>query len=426
MLSTGFDIESNTNSEYYLEATTTFDQSGTTFTDRRTQSGAVYAYELLDPNTPALADPSKMVFGQQLKSTNILELDQFGSAIAYNDNRIFVGAPNDTTTSGTTTYNNSGSVYEFNNNTRAGSWNVLRSEGTRVDVSQINRVALYNKRSGEVSVFLDYIDPAKGKIAGVAQAELSYVSHADPAMYNNLWNYKYKNRLWWDTSTVHYLNAEQGNIDFRTNYWGVSFPGSSIDVYEWIESTTPPSQYTGEGTVKDITQFNIANVYDSRSDSTQPRYYFWVKDITSVPAEAEFRTISADSVRSLIQDPKAAGLPHAAFLDKDAVALFNCKQYFADKDIVLSINYDVVKNEGVLHSEYELYGRGNTDQAIPARMYTKLVDSLAGSDSVGNLVPDPFLSEVEKYGVLTQPRQGMFVNRAAALKVLTQYTNSIL
>ena len=58
-------------------------------------------------------------------------------------------------------------------------------------------------------------------------------------------------------------------------------------------------------------------------------------------------------------------------------------------------------------------------------MYRKLVDSLAGSDSVGNIVPDPFLSEVEKYGVLTQPRQSMFVNRAAALKVLVQYCNSV-
>jgi hypothetical protein len=421
ILPTGFDVETNTNSEDYLNATTTFDQSGTTFTDKRTQSGAVYAYELLNSNTPTLVNPSKMVFGQQLKSTNIGVLDKFGGKIAYNDNRIFVGAPNDTTN-----FANSGSVYEFNNNTRAGSWNVLRNEGTRVDVSQVNRVALYNKKQGEVSVFLDYIDPAKGKIAGVAAAEINYVSHSDPAMYNNLWNYKYKNRLWWDTSTVHYLNAEQGNVDFRTNYWGQSFPGSSIDIYEWVESSTPPSQYTGEGTVKDTTQYNVATVYESKTDSTQPRYYFWVKDITSVPAEAQFRTISADSVRSLIEDPKAAGLPHAAFLDTDAVALFNCKQYFSDKDTVLSINYDVVKNEGVLHSEFELYGRSNTDQAIPTRMYTKLVDSLAGSDSVGNLVPDPFLSEVEKYGVLTQPRQGMFVNRAAALKVLTQYTNSVL
>ena len=425
LLPVGFDVESNTNSQLYQLATTTFDESGTTFTDRQTQSGAAYIYELLDSNTPTLLNPSKMVFGQQLRSSNITDLDQFGASIVFNDNRVFIGAPNDTTLSGSTTLANSGSVYEFNNNTRSASWQPYRSQDDRVDVTQINRVALYNKREGEIQVFLDYIDPAKGKVAGVAEAELTYVSKADPALYNNNWTYKYKNRLWWDTSTVHYLNAEQGNIDFRTNYWGIPFPGSSIDVYEWIESPVVPSQYTGEGTVRDITQFNIANVYESNSDSTQVRYYFWVKDRTDVPVEAEFRTISADSVRSVIQDPKAQGIPYVAFLDNDAIAMFNCKQYFADQDTVLSVNYDVVKNEGILHSEFELFGRGNIDQDIPTRMYTKLVDSLAGSDSVGNLVPDPFLSEVEKYGVLTQPRQGMFVNRASALKVLTQYCNNI-
>ena len=99
-------------------------------------------------------------------------------------------------------------------------------------------------------------------------------------------------------------------------------------------------------------------------------------------------------MRRLIEDPKAQGL-YSAILDKDTVALYNCKDYFADNDTVLSINYDVVKNEGVLHSEYELFGRGNTDpRYTPTRIYNKLVDSPAGSDSVGNIVLT--LSEVEK------------------------------
>ena len=420
MLAVGFDVEQDSNSEDYLEATTTYDSNGTTFTDRRTQSGAGYLYELLDSNVPTLANPSQMVFGQALKSTNVAALDQFGASAAFSDNRIFIGAPQD---SGT--YNNSGSVYEFNNNTRASSWATLRSQGDRVDVTQINRVALYNKKDGQIKVFLDYLDSTKGKIPGVAQSELSFVSHNDPALYAK-WNYKQNNTLWWDTSTVHYLLSEQGELDFRTNYWNVAFPGSSIDVYEWIESPVPPEQYTGEGTVKDVNKFSTSVIYNNSSNSTQTYYYFWVSGRTDIPVEAEFRTISADSVTKLIEDPKAQGVPYIAIVDKNAIALYNCKQYFADSDVVLSVNYDVVKNEGVLHSEYELFGRGNVDQDIPARMYTKLVDSLAGSDSVGNLVPDPFLSEVEKYGVLTQPRQGMFVNRAAALKVLTQYCNSIL
>ena len=425
-LRVGFDIETDVNKENYQGATTTFDANGTTFTDKRTESGAAYLYELLSANSPTIDNPDKLVFGQQFTTTNVATADQFGYSVAFNDNRIFIGSPQDTTVRGATTLTNSGSVYEFNNDTRTSSWAAIRNESNRVDVTQMNRVALYNKKSNEINIFLDYIDPAKGKIAGVANAELSYVSDADPAMYvNNLWNYKYKHRLWWDTSTVHYLNAEQSDLDYRKNYWGSTFPGSSIDVYEWIESNVPPSEYSGEGTVKNENLFTVANVYNSSSDSTQLRYYFWVSGRTSIPSVAEFRTISADSVRSLIEDPKAQGLPYVAFLDRDAVALYNCKDYFSDRDTVFSVNYDIVKNEGVLHSEFELFGKGNVNQSIPTRIYNKLVDSLAGSDSVGNIVPDPFLSEVEKYGVLTQPRQSMFVNRASALKVLVEYCNKV-
>ena len=425
-LSVRFDIETDTNKQNYLDATTTFDAQGTTFTDKRTESGAAYVYELLNANSATIENPDKLVFGQQLTTTNVATADQFGFSVAFNDSRIYVGSPSDTVIRGSVTLTNSGSVYEFNNDERFSSWTSIRNETDRIDVTQINRVALYNKKTNEIGVFLDYIDPAKGKIAGVANAELSYVSDSDPAMYaNNMWSYKYKHRLWWDTSTVHYLNAEQSDLDYRKNYWGTVFPGSTIDVYEWIESNVPPSEYTGEGTVKDENLFTLANVYNSSSDSTQVRYYFWVSGITSIPTEAEFRTISADSVRSLIEDPKAQGLPHVAFLDRDAVALYNCKDYFADQDTVFSVNYDVVKNEGVLHSEFELFGKGNTDQDIPTRIYNKLLDSLAGSDSVGNIVPDPFLSEVEKYGVLIQPRQSMFVNRANALKVMVEYCNKI-
>ena len=426
ILGIGFDIESNSNKANYLQSTTTFDNGGTTFTDKRTQSGAAYVYELLSANSASITNADKMVFAQQLTSTDIGALDQFGFAVAFSDKRIIVGSPQDDIVKGSATITNSGSVYEFNNNTRTKSWSILRNESDRVDVTQINRVALYNKKSNNIDVFLDYIDPAKGKVAGVAQSELDYVSSQDPALYEkNLWSYKYKNRLWWDTSTVHFLNVEQGDLDYRKNYWGTMFPGSTIDICEWVESNVPPSEYTGEGTVRDPNFFTVANVYNSTSDSTKIKYYFWVKNITSVPTEAEFRTLSADSVRRLIEDPKAQGLPYIAILDKDAVALYNCKDFFADNDAVFSVNYDVVKNEGVLHSEFELFGKGNTDQDIPTRLYNKLVDSLAGADSVGNIVPDPFLSEVEKYGVLTQPRQSMFVNRASAIKVLTQYCNSV-
>ena len=419
MLGVLFDKETDEASADYNTATTTFDADGTRFVDRKTQSGSVYAYELLGAYNETISNPAKMVYSQQFKSTNLNELDRFGSAVAYNHNRVLIGARTDT---GTKT--NSGSVYEFNNNALASGWPALRSEADRIDVTQINRIALYNKKTGEIVRFLDHIDSSKRKIAGAAQSELDFISAIDPARYeDDGWTYRYLHRLWWDTSTVHFLNAEQGTTDFRVNNWNSQFPGSSIDVYEWIESETLPADYTGPGTVKSVNEYTVGNRYIESSNTTQTRYYFWVKGRTDVNPEAEFRNISAATVTALIDNPKAQGIPYAAFLAQDRVALFNVEPYLADKDVVLSINYDVVKNEGVLHSEYELFGRNNVDQNIPTRIYNKLLDSLSGANTEGHSVPDPFLSAAEKYGVLDRPRQSLFINRSAALKVLVQYCN---
>ena len=423
LLPVGFDIDTDSNSPDYLAPLTEFDSGSTTFTDKVTQSGAAYAYELMMAHNETLSNPDKFAFTQQLMSTNISELDQFGSAIAYVDNRIIVGALNDTGTVAT-----SGNVYEFNNDTRASGWAVYRTEDALIDTTLINRVALYNKRTGNIVEFLDTIDNAKGKIAGVAQAELAYSTHFDPAVYeNNNWGYSQAHKLWWDVSTIHYLKYEQGTIDFRTTYWNEKFPDSSVDVYEWIESDQRPSLYNGTGIVKhpDDSKYTIASVFDSATNSTVIKYYFWVKSKPDVPAEAAFRNISARQVERLIEDPKGLGVAFAAIIDQDAIALYNCNSLLKDNDVVLSINYDVVKNEGILHSEFELFGRGNVDQAVPTRLYNKLIDSISGADAVGNIVPDPYLSAVEKYGVLSRPRQSLFVNRTGALKVLVQYCNKV-
>ena len=53
----------------------TFDADGTRFVDRKTQSGSVYAYELLGAYNETISNPAKMVYSQQFKSTNLNELD---------------------------------------------------------------------------------------------------------------------------------------------------------------------------------------------------------------------------------------------------------------------------------------------------------------------------------------------------------------
>ena len=62
---------------------------------------------------------------------------------------------------------------------------------------------------------------------------------------------KHIGEVWWDLSTVKWLWYEQDTQEYKVNHWGQTFPGSSIDVYEWVEYNGPywtqgrsDSQYT--------------------------------------------------------------------------------------------------------------------------------------------------------------------------------------
>jgi hypothetical protein len=59
-------------------------------------------------------------------------------------------------------------------------------------------------------------------------------------------------------------------------------------------------------------------------------------------------------------------------------------------------------------------------------LYRKLQDSFCGADTAGAVVPDPFLSPAERYGVQFRPRQSMFVNRFMALENYLGRANDVL
>lgn len=429
---TRFDIDTVTTSETYGEYLTTFDNNSTKFVDVITQSGAVYIYETLDAVSPeTVSNTQKLIYVQQLVSNDISYLDQFGAALAFNDDKLLVGAPLDDAYA-----QNAGGWYQFNNFSRASAWQPYRSENSKVDVDRVNRVSIYDNVSRSVVSVIDYIDPYKQKIAGPAQAEIDYVLGYDPAVYTvsntgtqmpgAAWNDERVGKVWWDLSACAVLDYEQGDLDYRTTYWGRFFPGSSIDIYEWVESAVLPSEYTGSGEVKHPDDSNFATTvqFDPAAGTTVTKYYFWVKNSTEVP-EVAFRNISTSSVAQLIEDPKSAGLKFIQVLAQNALSITNIKNDLKSDDLVLAVNYDVVNNDGILHSEWDLVQENNPAQQLPARIYNKLVDSLAGQDSLGGVVPDPTLSDAEKYGIGLRPRQTMFVNRQQALKVLVDYTNKI-
>ena len=116
-------------------------------------------------------------------------------------------------------------MYLFNNTTGLTGWDQVRQQTPKVDLDSILKVYLYSKKNNTIIDVLDYIDPVKGKILGRAEQEITYKTEFDPAAYNNgedtstiisnvrsHWSEKQVGRVWWDLSTVRFVEYEQDTL----------------------------------------------------------------------------------------------------------------------------------------------------------------------------------------------------------------------
>ena len=90
-----------------------------------------------------------------------------------------IGAPYDSYTQ-----TNAGEVYVYNNDGSKKAWQLVRQNTPKVDTANLSRIFVYNKKTNEIQTTLDLYDPAKGKILGIAEQELDYITSYDPAKYN--------------------------------------------------------------------------------------------------------------------------------------------------------------------------------------------------------------------------------------------------
>jgi len=430
------------NSKLYTTEPTTFDGDLTIFREPVDDSGAVWIYSFLPDNISSIETPGKFTFIQQLSPTRtndgIKSNDGFGSAIAVTDYELIVGSKNNKQLAF-----NGGRVYKFINPTKLLGWDVFRSQEPKIDINGIIKAYTYNAQSQTVQYNLDYIDPAKGKILGLAEQELTYKIDYDPAIYNNssvdnvsvnnnlYWSNQQVGQLWWDLSTVRYIDYEQGSIKYRTTNWGQVFPGSSIDVYEWVESLYPPSQYVangGDGEPKYANNgaYVTLNYIDPATNFATVKYYFWVKNKTTLTVNQFGRSIPTTTVASYIESPKNSGVKYFAAIRDDAVAIYNMVDETVGRDIIFHLDYATLLNNNIIHNEYALLSDTNNKSAdIPNNIYNKLLDSASGVDRFGNPVPDPTLAVQNRYGIDIRPRQSMFINRNEAIREMVLYVNSI-
>ena len=410
--------------------TTTFDASSCTFTDTISDSGVVYSYDFLPAANASLTNPGQFIFGQQLAPSDLVSLDQFGSAIDYTTGTLLIGAPS--TDLEDSAAANFGRVAEYLNLERRPTWTVIRQQTPVVDVGLINSVFMYDWVRSTTKQYFDWFDPLQGKLLGAVQQNIDYIGSVDPAAYNvgsfnnygQRWAEARVGEIWFDTTNVRWIDPNQDDIVYASRRWGQIFAGSSVDVYQWIASAVPPADYAGPGIVRSTTSYVVTSSVNEQG-VFGTNYYFWVKDIRTVDRAAG-KTLSTDTITRYIQEPKSSGIAYVAPIDASTVAIYNGLPFISVQDTVLHVEYDEVKNDAPVHVEYQLVAQDRPDSFLTPLLFRKLLDSFCGADTVGNLVPDPFLPVSELYGVNFRPRQSMFANRFLALENYLTSANAIM
>lgn len=365
------------------------------------------------------------------------------------------------------TRSNTGVVYTFENNKILPSWELVRQQEKLTDVDIIDKISLYNKSNNTYISEVEIYDPFKGIIPGIADQELSFKTPYDPAVYNSenteikdtkrTWGPTQVGTLWWDLSTIRYINYEQGDLAYRKNNWGKIFPDSEVSIYEWVESDVLPSNYIssgGEGVPKDIddSEYCVYSKYDSNTGNIRYVFYYWVKGKTTVPPvstafldadnqirfssrgskpmlksfiPAPTRKLPASTIANIIRDPAGYGLKLAGIASEDSIACINLNTRLTSDNVILSIDYDVKKNNVPLHTEWMLVREGDASSKPSPYLIEKLIQSLGGITADGKKLPDFSLAESVRYGIQNKPLQSMFVNRLEALRVLVEYCNEL-
>ena len=335
-------------------------------------------------------------------------------------------------------------------------WSSVRLRNTKVETPLVTNARIYNKRTNKITQQLNLYDPAKGVIPGLADAEIWYKIELDPAVYNNgdselylinekhSWGKTEEYRLWWDLSTIKFLDYEISDNKYRKNVWGTVAPRASIDIYEWTRSRVPPTEWAGEvetnrglpldgfdtkptGEVR-----NAENPawcerveFNQTTGETETFYYFWVKNKTTVPPVG-WRKFSSMQVARIIENPTSQDIPWFSPIADDAVIVSCIDAFLDDDDTVLQVNYRRVDRDDNVHRQWILQRDGDSSSVPDELLWRKMRDSLIGFNDENLDVPDPSLSTIEKYGTLVRPRQTWFADKTMARQVFVEKLNQYM
>ena len=434
---------SNARTMKFDSGITTFDLQDTNIVDFNIGSGGAFTATMYD---------TEFVLDDKLVTTSVSPNDDFGRGLFITNDQLYVGAPNDDSASGII---NDGTVSVFDCTTSGTSaWSVLETETSLMDNTKISSSFIFDRSKNAIIDYLDYYDPVKGKILGLADREINYKTTWDPAVYNigtstktvnpsTAWDDERIGTVWWDLSKCKWLWYEQGTQEYKTKNWGKLFPGSSVDIYEWVESTLLPSEWaqrsnsvtglsqniSGDPLHPDNTVFTVKQKYNSEIDGFVNYYYYWVKNSVFLPDPAKSvvdRKNTTGYIANTITNPFESRIKYFALSNTNSLITWNIKDNLANENVVLNVNYKTNINESPNHQIWKIIQEGNKDDRPSSKIEKIWWDSLIGFDESGNQIPDVDLPINQRYGTNIRPRQSWFTNRFLTLQHIIDYTNSVL
>jgi hypothetical protein len=309
-----------------------------------------------------------------------------------------------------------------------------------VDHSRITKVEIVDYVNNVVLAELQAFDPITGTLPGYVNSLIDWKHSFDPANYTNgddtnylgytvrprtAWFDEHIGEIWWDLSTVRYFDYYQGTTRERAYQWGRQFPGSSVDMYEWIKTTVTPSQWVNSaltGQLVDLknvsgTPYHIVDdsgnskyfwserVEKDSSGILKTFYYYWVKGLTYSNQERPSTTllsikstaglsnvayssgvngvntsppvITVSEIANTINNPKITGARWFAGLQSNAMIIAGCSDLLQKPGAVIRIQVDGTTDE---HSQWLLLKENDTTSIVPDWLHIRLRDSIIGTD----------------------------------------------
>ena len=286
-------------------------------------------------------------------------------------------------------------------------YRLVRTTEAKTRNDTIRNAQLFNPKTKQTLISYEVYDPLQGIIPGAADREIDIRSEIDNAYYNNstsadkrlntnnAWSEEQVGRVWWDLSTAIYLNYNQGDNEYKQQYWGKLFPTSTIDVYEWTKSPVPPDEYMnavdsaltlngieltgipyGEQDQFGDVQYHWTEdiVLNPNTNQLETYYYFWVGKKTTTPNLE--RIYSVIQLEELIQNPLLQGIHWIAASSENTLLVSGLDNIFHRDDLMIQINFKRRTND--YHQEFILVPENDPTFILPEILHIGLHDSLTG------------------------------------------------